>query len=247
MNPKRGEVVTVAASGDFGKPRPAVVIRSDVFSGAACVGDCLPDDLQAGRRAGLPADDRTFAGKRSAGDIPDHGRQARDGPAGEDRLANRPVGPARYDAVEQHACLRVGIGGLARLRLRPTRYARRPFLARACRAPPTRRSLVPSRRKPLSETWLNCEDRRGSRRLARLRPRPTRHARRPFLARACRTPSTRRSLVPSRRKPLSETWLNCEDRRGSRRLDGRRDAAGVTNWRPRSVIQRARRARRGEH
>ena len=31
MNPKRGEVVTVAASGDFGKPHPAVVVRSDVF------------------------------------------------------------------------------------------------------------------------------------------------------------------------------------------------------------------------
>ena len=31
MNPKRGEVVTVAASGDFGKPRPAVVIQGDVF------------------------------------------------------------------------------------------------------------------------------------------------------------------------------------------------------------------------
>ena len=52
---------------------------------------------------------------------------------------------------------------LARLRLSPTRHARRPFLARACRAPSTRRSLVPSRRKPLSETWLNCEDRHGSR------------------------------------------------------------------------------------
>ena len=31
MNPQRGEVVTVAASGDFGKPHPAVVIRSNVF------------------------------------------------------------------------------------------------------------------------------------------------------------------------------------------------------------------------
>ena len=113
---------------------------------------------------------------------------------------------------------RRGSRRLARLRLRPTMHARRPFLARASRAPSTRRSLVPSRRKPLSETWLNCEDRRGSRRLARLRLRPTMHARRPFLARASRAPSTRRSLVPSRRKPLSETWLNCEDRRGSRRL-----------------------------
>ena len=31
MNPKRGDVVTVAASGDFGKPRPAVIVQSDVF------------------------------------------------------------------------------------------------------------------------------------------------------------------------------------------------------------------------
>ena len=58
---------------------------------------------------------------------------------------------------------------LARLRLGPTRHARRPFLAPAGRAPPTHRSLVPSRRKPLPETWLTCEDRRRSRHLARLR------------------------------------------------------------------------------
>jgi mRNA interferase MazF len=30
----RGDLVTVAASGDFGKPRPAVVIQSDVLTGA---------------------------------------------------------------------------------------------------------------------------------------------------------------------------------------------------------------------
>lgn len=29
---KRGDVVTVALSGDFGKPRPAVVIQSDLFA-----------------------------------------------------------------------------------------------------------------------------------------------------------------------------------------------------------------------
>ena len=29
---KRGNVVTVAIQGDFGKPRPAVVLQSDVFS-----------------------------------------------------------------------------------------------------------------------------------------------------------------------------------------------------------------------
>ena len=55
---------------------------------------------------------------------------------------------------------------LARLRLGPTRHAWRPFVARACRAPTTRGSLVPSRRKPLSETRPDCKDRRRSRYLA---------------------------------------------------------------------------------
>ena len=31
MAPKRGDVVTVAAPGDFGKPRPAVIVQSDAF------------------------------------------------------------------------------------------------------------------------------------------------------------------------------------------------------------------------
>ena len=31
MRISRGDVVTVAVSGDFGKPRPAVVVQSDVF------------------------------------------------------------------------------------------------------------------------------------------------------------------------------------------------------------------------
>ena len=31
MRLRRGDVVRVAASGDFGKPRPAVVVQSDVF------------------------------------------------------------------------------------------------------------------------------------------------------------------------------------------------------------------------
>ena len=31
MRLRRGDVVTVAAAGDFGKPRPAVVVQSDVF------------------------------------------------------------------------------------------------------------------------------------------------------------------------------------------------------------------------
>jgi len=34
---KRGDLVTVALPGDFGKPRPAVVVQSDLFAGHATV------------------------------------------------------------------------------------------------------------------------------------------------------------------------------------------------------------------
>lgn len=34
---KRGDVVTVAVSGDFGKPRPALVVQADAFEGVGSV------------------------------------------------------------------------------------------------------------------------------------------------------------------------------------------------------------------
>jgi len=34
---KRGDLVTIAVPGDFGKPRPALVIQADVFNGHATV------------------------------------------------------------------------------------------------------------------------------------------------------------------------------------------------------------------
>lgn len=34
---KRGDVVTVALSGDYGKPRPALIIQSDLFNSTASV------------------------------------------------------------------------------------------------------------------------------------------------------------------------------------------------------------------
>ena len=34
---RRGDLVTVALPGDFGKPRPAVIIQSDLFAGHATV------------------------------------------------------------------------------------------------------------------------------------------------------------------------------------------------------------------
>lgn len=37
MEVKRGDVVTIAASGDYGKPRPALVIQSDAFEAVPSV------------------------------------------------------------------------------------------------------------------------------------------------------------------------------------------------------------------
>lgn len=34
---RRGDIVTVALQGDFGKPRPALVVQSDLFEGTATV------------------------------------------------------------------------------------------------------------------------------------------------------------------------------------------------------------------
>jgi mRNA interferase MazF len=34
---RRGDLVTVAAQGDFGKPRPALIIQADAFAGHATV------------------------------------------------------------------------------------------------------------------------------------------------------------------------------------------------------------------
>jgi mRNA interferase MazF len=34
---RRGDLVTIALQGEFGKPRPALVIQSDLFSGTATV------------------------------------------------------------------------------------------------------------------------------------------------------------------------------------------------------------------
>lgn len=38
---RRGDVVTVAAPGDFGKPRPALVVQSDLFDELPSVTLCL--------------------------------------------------------------------------------------------------------------------------------------------------------------------------------------------------------------
>lgn len=49
MNFKRGDLVLAASSGDYGKPRPNLVIQSDAFSDMPSVTVCpLTSDVQSG-------------------------------------------------------------------------------------------------------------------------------------------------------------------------------------------------------
>ena len=149
-----------------------------------------------------PSQPRTFTQETTFGNLAHQAARSARGAVGKDRRGSR--------------CL-------ARLRLRPTRHARRPLLARAFRAPSTRRSLVPSCRKPRSETWLNRpralrvapfgQGRRGSRSLARLRLSPTRHVV-PFLGARASCPLEHRG--PAARCGRLTVYLSAEGRQTPR-------------------------------
>jgi len=67
---RRGDLITVAVSGDYGKPRPAVVIQSDVLAETDSVLVCLLTTTQRDAplyRLSLPADETT--GLRQASQV----------------------------------------------------------------------------------------------------------------------------------------------------------------------------------
>ena len=119
---------------------------------------------------------------------------------------------------------------LARLRLRPTRHVV-PFLGARASCPLEHRGPAArcgrDARAPRSasrKTWLNCKDDGGSRCLARLRLRPTRHVV-PFPGARASCPLEHRGPAArcgrDARAPRSasrKTWLNCKDDGGSRCL-----------------------------
>jgi mRNA interferase MazF len=75
MEIKRGDVVICAAPGDYGKPRPAVVVQSDLFNGthssvAVCLITTHLDDaplfripVPAGRMTGLKLESQVMVDK----------------------------------------------------------------------------------------------------------------------------------------------------------------------------------------
>ena len=65
---KRGQIVTVATQGDYGEPRPAVVIQSDWLSDTDSILVCLITTVQRDAqfyRFDLPADELTGLQKPS--------------------------------------------------------------------------------------------------------------------------------------------------------------------------------------
>ena len=88
---KRGDLVTVALQGDFGKPRPALVIHADRFDETATV-TILPitgalAEAPPTEVAGGPLRDQWLAET-----VSDHDRQGQHNPAGQDRLHIRSSG-----------------------------------------------------------------------------------------------------------------------------------------------------------
>ena len=85
---KRGDVVTVAATGDYGKPRPAVIVQTDALpvEHASVV---VPNDVRVQRGTGFSGDDRAVAAQRSASQVPGCGGQTCDDSAREDRTKDR--------------------------------------------------------------------------------------------------------------------------------------------------------------
>ena len=75
MEIKRGDVVICAAPGDYGKPRPAVVVQSDLFNGthssvAVCLITSFREDaplfripVPAGRTTGLKLESQVMVDK----------------------------------------------------------------------------------------------------------------------------------------------------------------------------------------
>lgn len=83
---RRGEIVVVAAPGDYGKPRPALVIQSDFFIEHPSVTVCF---MTSELRDTPLFRFTTRARERFGKGVPGHGRQDRDSCNFEDREEHR--------------------------------------------------------------------------------------------------------------------------------------------------------------
>jgi len=103
----RGDLITVALSGEDGKPRPALVIQSDFLPETDSVLVCLTDDGSAGGPA-LSAVAAGGGGDRAAGAAAGDGGQDHGGVAGAVRGGDRAVGEGELVALGRLLALVVG-------------------------------------------------------------------------------------------------------------------------------------------
>ena len=83
MEVRRGDLVTVALQGDYGKPRPALVIQADQFADLGSV--VILHHVHAGRCTALAPHGGAIARKWIAQGVTDHAGQAHDGEGQQDR------------------------------------------------------------------------------------------------------------------------------------------------------------------
>ena len=105
---KRGDVIVVAATGDCGKPRPALIVQTDAFPDphtSVVVCQMTPEIVEA---PDFSRYDRPERAKSFASSLPNHGRQACDSPTGTDRTVDRSPRRRRYAAPQCCAGLRNG-------------------------------------------------------------------------------------------------------------------------------------------
>src|SRR6266851_3421837 len=100
MPMSRGDVVIVAAPGDYGKSRPAVIVQSNAIpdSHASVVICPMTSELA---EADFSHHDRARAGKGATGPISSDGRQTGNGPSGADRATDRPARGRGHGAAQR--------------------------------------------------------------------------------------------------------------------------------------------------
>ena len=142
-----GESTRAASLGRSGAPRRTHAEslpggdHATYVSGVPRIGDRLQNGFYAGRRAGLPDDDRTAAGERSARELPHHGRVELE-QASQDEQRSRPPG--------QGDPLRTQRASTARALFRSW-FSAGHSLHRGCRADPGHRDPGRGRERSLHD------------------------------------------------------------------------------------------------
>ena len=106
---RRGDLVTVALSGDFAKPRPTLVVQADAFEVTGTVTLLLLSTTTLVDAPLLRPSVPTVGSERPTQAVSGDGRQDHVGPARQDWLGLRPPGERRAAKVSRALAIFLGI------------------------------------------------------------------------------------------------------------------------------------------